>query len=163
MTTLTHVLVAATPWTLGLAAPAALAAGLRRARRMGMRIRNPAVLQVLRVPDVLIVGKTGVLTQGRPELVETLCAPGWGEAEVLTLARAAGEGSGHPYAEAVARRGARGPAASSVESYPGHGVSASVEGRRVLFGALPWLAEHGIEPPAGMASALSGRSDPTVG
>lgn len=163
LTTLAHVLVAATPWTLGLAAPAALAAGLRRARRMGMRIRNPAVLQVLRVPDVLIVGKTGVLTQGRPELVETLLAPGWLEAEVLTLSRAAGEGSGHPYAEAVARRGVPGPAASSVESYPGHGVSASVGGRRVLFGALPWLSEHGIAVPASVAASLAGRTDPTVG
>lgn len=157
LTTLAHVLVAATPWTLGLAVPAALAAGLRRARRMGMRIRNPAVLQVLRVPDVLVVGKTGVLTEGRPEVLETLCAPGWRESEVLRFARAAGEGSGHPYAEAVARRAPAAPAASSVEAYPGHGVSASVDGRRVLFGALPWLAEHGIAAPP------SERSDAAVG
>ncbi|TBR18129.1 heavy metal translocating P-type ATPase, partial [bacterium] len=163
LTTLAHVLVAATPWTLGLAAPAALAAGLRRARRMGMRIRNPAVLQVLRVPDVLVVGKTGVLTQGRPALVETLCSPGFAEDDVLRLARAAGEGSGHPYAEAVARRAPAGARASSVESYPGHGVSASVEGRRVLLGALPWLAEHGIVAGPQTLAALAGRSDPTVG
>lgn len=163
LTTLAHVLVAATPWTLGLAAPAALAAGLRRARRMGMRIRNPAVLQVLRVPDVLIVGKTGVLTQGRPTLVETVPAAGWGAQAVLDLAGAAGEGSGHPFAEAVARHARPGPRASSVEAYPGHGVSANVGGRRVLFGALPWLAEHGIVPGPEVAGRLGDRLDPLVG
>lgn len=163
LTTLAHVLVAATPWTLGLAAPAALAAGLRRARRMGMRVRNPAVLHLLQVPDVLVVGKTGVLTTGRPELVETLACRGWEEGALLSLARAAAEGSGHPYAEAVARRAPAGARASSVESYPGHGVSANVEGRRVLFGALPWLAEHGISPDPATAASLAGRADPMVG
>lgn len=163
LTTLMHVLVAAAPWTLGLAAPAALAAGLRRARRMGMRIRNPAVLQVLRVPDVLVVGKTGVLTLGRPELVSAVAAAGWSEAEVLALAGAAGAGSGHPFAEAVARHAGAGPRASSVESYPGHGVSANVAGRRVLFGALPWLAEHGIVPGSDVSARLAGRTDPMVG
>ena len=165
LTTLAHVLVAACPWTFGLAAPAALAAGLRRARRMGLRIRNPAVLQVLKAPDIVVVGKTGVLTEGRPALVETRCEAGFSAPEVLSLARAAGEDSDHPYAEAVARAAPRGPrrGAESVESYPGHGVSATVEGRRVLFGALPWLAEHGLAPESAALRALAASPDPAVG
>ncbi|MBI3299019.1 MAG: heavy metal translocating P-type ATPase [Elusimicrobia bacterium] len=165
VTTLVHVLVAACPWTFGLAAPAALAAGLRRARRMGLKVRNPAVLQALRPPDVVVVGKTGVLSEGRPEVTSVESFGALSPDEILSLARAAGTDSGHPYAEAVARRAAPLPrlSADSVETHPGHGVSGIVGGRRVLFGALPWIAQHGISPGPAESRRLAERTDPVVG
>lgn len=166
LTTLTHVLVAACPWTFGLAVPAALAAGLRRARRMGLKVRNPSVLQVLRPADVVVVGKTGVLTVGRPTLISVEACAGFRKNEVLSLARAAASDSGHPYSEALGRGGSSSDvceSADSIEIHPGYGVSADVGGRRVLFGSLPWLAQHGIVPKGESILESMQRADPVVG
>lgn len=163
LTTLMHILVAAVPWTLPLAVPAALAAGLRRARRMGLVVRNPAILQVLSPPNIIVVGKTGVLTEGRPEVAEVLTFSGWAEGALLRLAFAAGTGTGHPYAEAVVRRAGSGPAASSVETHPGHGIRARVDGREVLFGALPWIVENGVDIGGPEESGRLDGADPRVG
>ncbi|MBI5595730.1 MAG: heavy metal translocating P-type ATPase [Elusimicrobia bacterium] len=163
LTTLMHVLVAAVPWTLPLAVPAALAAGLRRARRMGLVVRNPAVLQVLATPDIIVVGKTGLLTEGRPEVASVRTFGGRTEAEVLALAYAAGFGAGHPYAEAVVRRAGAGTAASSIETHPGHGILARVGGREVLFGALPWLMENGVAFDGAPEADAAEGPDPRVG
>ncbi|MFH1724351.1 MAG: heavy metal translocating P-type ATPase [Elusimicrobiota bacterium] len=163
-TAFAFVLVAACPWSLGLAAPAALAVGMRRAARMGMRIRNPAVLQSLLRPDVVVVDKTGILTEGRPEVSEVLRFGEWKEGHLLRIALAAGRRSGHPYAEALLRRAPRAAALTveSVETYPRRGVSAVVDGSRVLVGSLSWLAEHGIEPTPRDLNDLLQRKEPLL-
>ena len=160
------VLIAATPWAIGFAAPAAIAAGLRRARQLGIRIRNPSVLQHAPRPDVIVVDKTGVLTKGSPELAEVTCFYPWKEEELLQMVLAAGERSGHPYADALQRRLAgKSPALAvdSVETYPGNGVKAMMGGRLVLVGTLPWLEEYyGVEPDEKTVRLFSRRPDPLL-
>lgn len=163
-TALTLVLVAACPWTVDLAAPAALAAGIRRARRDGIRIRNPGVLENLKNPDVLLLQKKGMLTEGRPEVSEVLVFGGHEKKDLLRRLAAAEFPSGHPFAEALAKAaGGKEPAdARSVETYPGLGVSAVVGERKLLAGSLPWLADQGVTIPEEAARAVQGRPEPLL-
>jgi Cu+-exporting ATPase len=164
MAAFTFTIAAACPWALAWAAPAALLLGIRRAGRLGMRIRNSGALQTLDRPDVLIVNKTGFLTVGRPRLVEARCFGDWTEKSLLPLAAAAGWRSGHPYAGALRHQHAREDerAVEEVDVEPGRGASARIDGRRVLVGSLIWLRGHGIEPEEDVYADLQRRSEPLL-
>ncbi|HVE13238.1 MAG TPA: heavy metal translocating P-type ATPase [Elusimicrobiota bacterium] len=156
----------AAPWTLALAAPLSLWSGIRRASALGIEVRNPEILERMPLLDALVLDKKGILTVGRPEVSGVLCAEGWTEEELLRTAMAAERRSGHLFAEALRRRGHGEdeprrtavrrflPSPESVETHPGRGVRAVVEGRRVLVGSLPWLRESGIEPPEDAGRSL---------
>lgn len=164
-TALTLVLAGSCPLTLTAAAPAALAAGMRRAARSGFRIRNPGHLQRMKVPDVVVLSKKGVLTVGSPEVSEVLASEGWSEAELLRWAAAAERRSGHPFAQAIRRRvgAAQLPALASVETSPGRGLVSLVDGQRVVVGSIQFLAEQGIETPRSVEERLEGKPHPLAG
>ena len=62
------VLIIACPCALGLATPMSVMVGVGRGARDGVLIRNAEVLEVMERIDVVVVDKTGTLTQGRPEV-----------------------------------------------------------------------------------------------
>jgi len=159
------VLIAACPWSIGAIAPAALAAGIRRARSVGIRVRDPGVLRPSPEPDILIIDKTGILTRGRPRLLEIVRLGELEEDSILRLASAAGRRSGHPYSQALLDRtngGGEPLAVDSAELFPGRGVEAEINGQRVRVGTLPWLAECGISPRADQAERCPVRSEPML-
>lgn len=139
------VLIIACPCALGLATPMSIMVGSGRGARSGVLIKNAEALEVLEKVDVLLVDKTGTLTEGRPRVTSVRSAPGTDEAELLTLAAAAERGSEHPLASAVlaaaTERGLEIPAAEDFESTTGRGVSAVVDGVRVLLGSQAWIEE----------------------
>jgi Cu+-exporting ATPase len=73
------VLIIACPCALGLATPMSIMVGMGRGAQAGVLTRNAEVLEVLERVDMLVVDKTGTLTEGRPELVTVRTA---GEVEV---------------------------------------------------------------------------------
>jgi Cu+-exporting ATPase len=73
------VLIIACPCALGLATPMSIMVGMGRGAQAGVLTRNAEVLEVLERVDMLVVDKTGTLTEGRPELVTVRAA---GEVEV---------------------------------------------------------------------------------
>ena len=108
------VLVVATPCPLILAVPVAFVAGLSRAARHGILIKGARPLEAMARVAVLVLDKTGTLTDGRPRLVATRVRAGFAEAEVLRLAASLDQASKHTVARTVveaaraARPGARG-------------------------------------------------------
>jgi Cu+-exporting ATPase len=152
------VLIIACPCALGLATPMAIMVGTGRGAHAGVLIRNAEALERLETVDTVVVDKTGTLTEGKPRLTSVIAIAPFTELEVLQLAAAVERASEHPLAAAIlagARaRGVTAPTASAFESFPGRGVSGSVEGRRVLVGAPALLEERGVDP-----SALSERAD----
>lgn len=157
-TALAMVIVVAVPWALEMAAPAALAVGFRRAAKLGIRIRNPAVLEMLERPDVLVLDKKGILTEGRPRVAEVIVFGRWKPKDLLRYAAAAERRSTHPFSEAVRMKVGESdlPEAESVEIYPGRGVAATFEGRHVLVGSPAWLTEKGVETAPQDARVLRG-------
>jgi Cu+-exporting ATPase len=142
------VLVIACPCALGLATPMSVVVATSRGAREGVLFRDAAALQALGEVDVLVLDKTGTLTEGRPTLVDVVPAEGFERAEILRCAAAAEVGSEHPVASAIvtAARAEKLPLADAerFESVAGEGVRAVVEGRCVTLGNARWIARNGV-------------------
>ncbi len=146
------VLIIACPCALGLATPMAIMVGSGRGAHAGVLIKNAEALEQLARVDVLIVDKTGTLTEGKPSVTAVEPAAGMTEADVLRLAAGVERGSAHPLASAlVAAAEARGlgiPAVSRFMSTTGKGVSGVVEGRAVDVGTSEFLSGVGVDVAA---------------
>ncbi|MCY3945905.1 MAG: heavy metal translocating P-type ATPase [Anaerolineaceae bacterium] len=148
---LTHavaVLVIACPCALGLATPTAIMVGTGLGAENGILFRNSAALENTRGLQVIALDKTGTLTLGETQLMALLSQPGWTEAKLLRLAAGAERSSEHPLArallQAAQQRGIEPGEPDQFAAEAGMGVRASVDGREVLVGSLPWLEAEGI-------------------
>jgi heavy metal translocating P-type ATPase len=151
------VLVVATPCPLILAVPVALVAGLSRAAKQGILIKGAKPLEVMARIRVLVLDKTGTLTDGRPQIVGIETGEGLGEDEVLRLAASLDQASKHTIAQTiVAEARARGLALSvpaQVAETAGEGVEGLVEGRPAVVGGLKYVAGRlGVAPIAAGAA-----------
>src|SRR5919107_1125618 len=146
--TMVAVLVIACPCALGLATPISLMVGVGKAAEHGVLIRNGEALETASKLDVVVLDKTGTITKGKPELTDVLPLEGFGEEELLRLAAVADRRSEHPLAEAIVAgarsRGAELGEPEAFEAVPGHGVEATVEGRRVAVGNRKLLAREKV-------------------
>jgi len=142
------VLIIACPCALGLATPISIMVGVGRGARAGVLVKNAEALQRLEKVTVVVVDKTGTLTEGKPRLVKAVTADGFSEDEVLAWAAAVEQGSEHPLAAAIVmsakERGLAPRAAREFTSTTGGGVSAVVDGRAVVVGKPAFLLERGI-------------------
>jgi Cu+-exporting ATPase len=113
---------------------------------------------------VLVVDKTGTLTEGRPLVTDLVSAKVGADsaAALLQLAASLEQGSTHPLAAAiVARARAEGLALATpqeVTTIAGRGVEGLVAGQRVAVGAVAWIAERAGTLAAAQSLAESGRS-----
>ncbi len=144
------VLVIACPCALGLATPAAVAVGTGRGAELGVLVKGGEALETASRVDLVLLDKTGTLTEGKPSLTDVVPRDGVTPDELLALAAAAERGSEHPVARAVLE-GARAKGlvvadALHVRAESGRGVSSEVRGVRVLVGSAPWLVELGLDP-----------------
>ena len=143
------VLVVACPCALGLATPAAIAAGAGRAAALGVLFRDAEALERAARVDTVVFDKTGTLTTGRHQVVE-LRADGLAERELLALAATVEFASEHPLAAAVVEHAQNeGIAIGAVEDFralPGRGALGCVGERDVAVGNLRMMRELGIHP-----------------
>ena len=157
------VLIIACPCALGLATPMSIMVGVGRGAGLGVLIRNAEALERMEQVDTLVVDKTGTLTEGRPAVTAIVAAPGHVEDEVLRLAAGVEQASEHPLALAVVAaaraRGVALPAVTDFDSPTGRGALGQVEGRRVVLGNAPFLAEQGIDCGSLAAAAEDLRQD----
>jgi len=141
------VLVMGYPCAVGIAAPLSIARGAGEAADQGILMRTGEAFQALRLVRRIVLDKTGTLTVGRPVLKEIV--PLGHADELLALAAAVEGSSEHPLGRAVLDaaldRGQRVPAVEDFEAVAGRGVSARVDGRRVLVGRAAYLQENGID------------------
>jgi Cu+-exporting ATPase len=141
------VLVIACPCALGLATPTALLVGTGRGAQLGILIKGPEILEQTRRVDVVVLDKTGTVTEGRMGLVDVVTAEGTTRGQALALAADVESGSEHPVAAAIVAAAPE-PAAvstpSDFTSAQGLGVAGTVDGRAVRVGRASWLGEQGI-------------------
>ncbi|MEJ7604795.1 MAG: HAD-IC family P-type ATPase [Bryobacteraceae bacterium] len=97
------VLIIACPCALGLATPMSIMVGTGRGAQAGVLVRNAEALEVMEKVDILVVDKTGTLTEGKPKLTTLVAANGYDEATLLRLSAAVEQASEHPLAAASLR------------------------------------------------------------
>ena len=153
------VLIIACPCALGLATPVSIMVATGRGAGSGVLIRDADALERLAETDVLIVDKTGTLTEGRPALTDVVPAAGFDAARVLGLAAALERASEHPLADAVVQGAAdRGAALPHVEperfaAIAGKGVRGGVDGHEVALGNGAMMREVGVDPAPLLATS----------
>jgi Cu+-exporting ATPase len=155
------VLVIACPCALGLATPTAIMVGTGRGAGLGILFKNGEALETANKLTTVLFDKTGTLTRGKPVLTDWLPAPGAGD-HTLSLVASAESGSEHPVARAVVEgardRGVSFSAPEALESVPGFGLRATVEGRALRVGKIGWFEGAGLLP-----EGLSDRGEELAG
>jgi Cu+-exporting ATPase len=143
------VLVIACPCALGLATPTAIMVGTGRGAELGILIRGPEVLEAVKRLDVVVLDKTGTVTEGRPRLTDVSPAPAGDETRLLRAAASAERASEHPLGEAIVagarERGLVLDEPEAFEAVPGGGVTARVAGEEIVVGTRALLQARGLD------------------
>ena len=144
------ILVVFCPCALVLATPTAIMAAIGNATKHGFLVREGDALERLSAVSHVAFDKTGTLTYGRPQVaaVESFL-PAYPEEALYTLCAAAEQLSEHPLGKAVVRSHGQAseaplPPAEDFQMIPGQGVSAAIEGKRVLAGNEKLLLAEGV-------------------
>ncbi|MBI2469960.1 MAG: heavy metal translocating P-type ATPase [Planctomycetes bacterium] len=143
------VLVMGYPCALGMATPLAMIHGGGIAARKGILIRSGEAFQALKDITVVVLDKTGTITEGRPEVVDVVPLGTVEAQEVLRVTASAEKPSEHPLARAIVERAQALDIAlagvSQFLSMPGKGARATMNGQIVRVGSLRFLEEEGVE------------------
>ncbi|HEX6229963.1 MAG TPA: heavy metal translocating P-type ATPase [Solirubrobacterales bacterium] len=145
--------VIACPDALGLATPTAVAVGTGVGARHNILIKDAATLEAIGGLDAIALDKTGTLTVGEPAVTDLVTADGQSEEELLRLVAGAERGSEHPLAAAIVanarERGLELDETTEFEAVAGHGLKATIAGRRLAVGNAKLLEREGI-PDGGL-------------
>ena len=148
ITVMVSVLVISCPCALGLATPLAIIVGTGNAARQGILFKNAATMEAAGNIDLVVLDKTGTITEGHPEVTDIL-PQGMDENELLALAASAEYGSQHPIARAIVRcaegRGLETAAATGFGTTVGKGVTCTVDGKKVAVGNAALMEEAGTD------------------
>ncbi|MFU8815423.1 MAG: copper-transporting P-type ATPase [Pseudomonadales bacterium] len=151
------VLIIACPCALGLATPMSIMVGTGKGAQNGILVRSAEALEMLEKVEVVVVDKTGTLTEGKPRLILVQPAGGFDHATLLGYAAAVEVASEHPLAEAVVS-GARDAGltlapAQAFKSITGEGALALIGDRRVAIGNHKLMTRLGAGDAALTAQA----------
>ncbi len=133
------VLIIACPCALGLATPMSVMVGVGKGAQSGVLIKNASALETMNKIDVVIIDKTGTVTEGKPsvELVKSVSEE-LSEEEVLQKIISINSSSEHPLAEATIRYGKeKNVTAKKLEKFEaitGKGVTAQADGQLLALG-----------------------------
>jgi len=153
---LVAVLVIACPCALGLATPTAIVVGMGKGAGQGILFRNSAALELAHRVDAVVLDKTGTLTRAEPAVTDVIVhprsplasTPAEAETRILQLAASAERASEHPLAQAIVtaaqERDAPLREPSDFRAIAGQGVSARVDGHRVLLGNRRLMEGEGV-------------------
>ena len=155
---LVTVLVIACPCALGLATPTAIMVGTGRGAERGVLIKGGEALEAAARIDVVVLDKTGTVTEGRPRVTDVFAVRGPGAAAIasederdgiLATAAAVERHSEHPLGAAIVRAAAeldlQLPSADEFEAHEGRGATALVGAHQIVVGSAAFLIELGVD------------------
>lgn len=144
------VLIIACPCALGLATPMSIMVATGKGATMGVLFKNAESIEIMPKVDILVVDKTGTLTEGKPKLATVLPSDGFNESTMLRLVASLEKASEHPLAEAIVNgaidRGIELADAEGFESLTGKGVIGTVDGISIAVGNRKMLADLKVDP-----------------
>lgn len=132
------VLIIACPCALGLATPMSIMVATGKAAGLGVLFKNAESIEQMEKVNVLVVDKTGTVTEGKPKLVSVVSFSDLSEDQVLELAASLETGSEHPLATAILNgakeRGVQTRPTQNFNSITGKGIEAEINGKKVFLG-----------------------------
>lgn len=148
-------LIVSCPCAIGLAVPMVVVMASGIAAENGVVVKTAGALEVARKTTHVVLDKTGTLTQGKLSVVRE-AFPHSSIDSVTGILFGLARGSKHPVSVAVAAHletnGAVEVPVSDIQSLPGKGVEAFVDGAVIRAGNSRWL---GLEAEPAVSSMLS--------
>lgn len=163
------VLVMGYPCALGMASPLAMIRGGGMAAEHGVLMRSAEAFQILKDIRKVVLDKTGTITRGEPAVTDIQPESDRTNEDILRFAAAAERASEHPLAQAIVASAEAQqlsiPAASDFQATPGMGVTATVEGHRVLIGKPQFLEGEHVHTALALAriEVMSAKGETVVG
>ena len=130
------VLIITCPCALGLAVPAVQVTASARLFRRGVLVKSGAALERLAEVDHVVFDKTGVLTEGRPQLIDPVPA-------AIAMAAPLAKASAHPLSKALAAHAGPTLLADNVVETAGQGIEGFIGGRRARLGRAAFVGVQG--------------------
>lgn len=151
LTVFVAVLIIACPCALGLATPTAVMMGTGLAAKNGILIKSGKALEIARDVNMVIFDKTGTLTKGEPSVTDIVKIKNdISENSILQIAASVEKNSEHPLAQAIVNKAKEEEISFSevknFQAIPGHGVSADLENKKILFGTRKLMDDNQINP-----------------
>jgi Cu2+-exporting ATPase len=153
------VLIIACPCALGLATPMSVMVGVGKGAHSGVLIKNAESLEKMNEMEVLVIDKTGTVTEGKPsvEKVESVEAD-FSESEILEKIIALNSSSEHPLAQATLKYGKekniKVQAISKFEAITGKGVIGELNGKKLALGNDKLMADVKANVSAAVAEKV---------
>ena len=156
------VLIIACPCALGLATPISIMVGIGRGAREGVLIKDAEGLELMEKVDVLVVDKTGTLTEGKPAVQQIIATASYARADVLVIAASLEKMSEHPLGAAIIshlkKQGLPLLDVKNFSAVTGKGVRGEIDGLPVYLGNASLFNDAGIPIEALQAEAESLRA-----
>jgi Cu+-exporting ATPase len=142
------VLIIACPCALGLATPMSIMVGIGKGARHGILIRHAEALEQLEKINILVVDKTGTLTEGKPKVTQIITGENISEEQLLSIAASIEIHSEHPLANAIVNAAKEHKAVihpvEDFQSYAGEGVTGKIQNQRIFVGTLSFLKSKNL-------------------
>jgi Cu+-exporting ATPase len=161
------VLIIACPCAMGLAVPTAVMVSTGKGAQHGVLIKGGEALQRARDVGVVVLDKTGTVTEGRPTVTDLVLAPGagadWTEESLLRAVASLEGSSEHPLADAIVRhakdRHLEPTEAESFDAVTGRGATGVVDGHALAVGNERLMSDYAIDvaPLRESAERLAGQ------
>lgn len=143
------VLIVACPCALGLATPMSMMVASGKAATLGILFRDAASLETMHKVNVLVMDKTGTLTEGKPSLVNITTANNVNMDALLARCASLEQRSEHPIARAFIRKAREEKISLSpvedFQSFPGGGVAGTFQGSKVCVGTADMMQKQGVD------------------
>lgn len=143
------VLIIACPCALGLATPMSIMVGIGQGAQNGILIKNAESLEQMEKINILVVDKTGTLTEGQPKLTKIIVLNNSSEDELLLLAASLETSSEHSLANAITTAAHEKnlvlKQVSEFDAPSGKGVVGKIADQKIAIGNIKLMRELGVD------------------
>ena len=141
------VLVISCPCALGLATPVSIMVATGKSADFGLLFKNAEVLENLHKIDVIVMDKTGTITEGKPILTDIVTD--LDEENFLKIAGSIEKNSQHPLASAIINYAQENDIdleeITNFNSVSGRGLNGEIAGNKYLAGNIEYMLEENID------------------
>ena len=144
------VLIIACPCALGLATPMSIMVGTGKGAKQGVLVKDARAIEEMHKVDILVIDKTGTITQGKPVLQEVKSLTDkYSEEDILGLAASLEANSEHPLAHAIVtgadEKGIKPSSVDGFDSITGKGIKGKINGKEVAIGNKKLLEQSSLK------------------